>query len=154
MSELSDKLKANGLTIAAAESLTGGLVQAALTSESGASQFFQGGITAYNIHQKVEHLGVDGTHAQQVNCVSMHVACQMAEGVRKMFGADIGVATTGYAEPSPENGVIEPYAEIAISFADDGALLYWRVTPGILGRTAVRQAVVDALLSELTRILV
>lgn len=152
MSELSDKLKAKGLTIAVAESLTGGLVQAALTSESGASHFFEGGITAYNIHQKVTHLGVDGTHAQQVNCVSMHVACQMAEGVRKMFGADIGVATTGYAEPSPENGVSEPYAELAISIEDD--LLHWRVTPGILGRTAVRQAVVDALLSELTRILV
>jgi PncC family amidohydrolase len=96
--ELGAILKRINATIAAAESLTGGHVQANIAMVSGASTYFLGGITAYNIHQKTEHLGVDGRHAAEVNCVSQQVVREMATGARAMFGADIGIATTGYAE--------------------------------------------------------
>jgi nicotinamide-nucleotide amidase len=61
--------------------------------------FFLGGITAYNIEQKVRLLGIDRAHAELVDCVSPRVPEEMAEGVSNMFQADIGLATTGYAEP-------------------------------------------------------
>ena len=70
-----------GLTVAVAESLTCGNIQASLGSISGASDFFEGGITAYSLRQKVEILGVEREHAAQVNCVSVNVADQMASSI-------------------------------------------------------------------------
>lgn len=102
------------LTIAVAESLTCGRLQAALGSISGASGFFEGGITTYNINQKTRLLGVDKGHAKTVNSISQQVAFELAEGVSKLFQSDIGIGTTGYAEASPENNVAEPIAYIAL----------------------------------------
>jgi nicotinamide-nucleotide amidase len=116
MVELKDLLTRNPKwTLAAAESLTCGFVQAGIGSMSGASEFFAGGITAYNIDQKVHQLGVDRAVAEPVNCVSQQVAEQMARGVCRLFGTDVGVATTGYAEPVPELGVTEPFAWWAVA---------------------------------------
>src|SRR5688572_2412301 len=92
------------LTLAVAESLTAGQVQARVAAISGASNFFLGGITAYTLEQKAKHLGVDRVAAKRVNGVSAEVAEQMALGVCRLFGADVGVATTGYAEPAPADG--------------------------------------------------
>lgn len=105
---------AAGLWVATAESLTAGHVQALIASASGASNFFCGGITAYNIDQKVKHLGVDRTHAEQVNCVSLRVAEEMARGATRLFDADIGVATTGYAEPTGSPNASAAHAFYAI----------------------------------------
>lgn len=88
------------LTLAVAESLTGGRVQALVTAESGASAYFLGGLTAYALEQKVRHLGVSRAEAVAVDCVSAAVAWQMARGACALFGADVAVATTGYAEPA------------------------------------------------------
>src|SRR5262245_8972886 len=100
MSELKRlMLEAPRLTLAAAESLTCGRVQARVGEISGASHFFLGGITAYSLDEKVRHLGVNRATARRVNSVSADVAEQMAQGVCRMFGSDLGVATTGYAEP-------------------------------------------------------
>src|SRR5688572_13935952 len=87
------------LKLAVAESLTGGHVQALVSSVSGISKVFAGGVTAYNEHQKVRHLKVDQTHAAENNCVSERVAREMALGVCRLFDVEIGLATTGYAEP-------------------------------------------------------
>jgi nicotinamide-nucleotide amidase len=103
------------LSLAVAESLTAGRVQALVAAESGASNFFVGGITAYSLAQKVKHLGVDRASARRVNAVSAEVAEQMARGACALFGADIGVGTTGYAEPSPETGVVHPFAWWALA---------------------------------------
>lgn len=100
------------LTIAVAESLTCGLVQDRLGSVSGSSSYLVGGITAYNIDQKVNLLGVNREHAQSCNCVSQLVADEMAMGVCKLFGADIGIGTTGYAEPCKD--VKYPHAFFSI----------------------------------------
>ena len=98
------------LTLAVAESLTCGHLQAAIGAESGASNYFLGGVTAYTLEQKVKLLGVDRAHARRVNCVSQRVAVEMAAGVARLFGADLAVATTGYAEPSRADGVKTPMA--------------------------------------------
>ncbi len=96
------------LRLAVAESMTGGRVQALLTAEAGASEFFLGGITAYALAQKVRHLGVERRAAEAVDGVSAEVARQMARGACALFEADIAVATTGYAEPAPARGFGEP----------------------------------------------
>jgi len=97
------------LTLAVAESLTSGRLQARIGAISGASQFFLGGITAYSLEQKVRHLGVDRAGADAVNCVSGPIVEQMARGVCALFGANVGVATTGYAEPAAQWDVDEPF---------------------------------------------
>jgi nicotinamide-nucleotide amidase len=108
------------LTLAGAESLTSGHVQARVSAISGASDYFLGGITAYTLAQKVNHLGVNRAHAKQVNCVSQRVAVEMALGVTALFGAKIGVATTGYAEAWPAGGVKHPMAWWALAHAQRG----------------------------------
>lgn len=111
MSELKElMLRAPRLTLAAAESLTCGHVQARVGEISGASNFFLGGITAYTLDEKVRHLGVERGAARRVKSVSAGVALQMARGACALFGSDLGIATTGYAEPSPDEGVADPFA--------------------------------------------
>jgi nicotinamide-nucleotide amidase len=103
-------LRGPRLTLAVAESLTCGRLQARIGAISGASEFFLGGVTAYSLDQKVRHLGVDPGMAAAVNSVSAAVAEQMAAGACTLFGSDLGVATTGYAEPSPQWKVAAPFA--------------------------------------------
>ncbi|PKV88316.1 CinA family protein [Streptomyces sp. TLI_146] len=91
-------------TVAAAESLTGGLVAAELTEAPGASQGFRGSVTAYATDVKQKVLGVDGTLLAERGAVDAEVARQMAGGVRRMLGADWGLATTGVAGPTAQDG--------------------------------------------------
>jgi nicotinamide-nucleotide amidase len=86
-------------TLAVAESITCGHLQARIGAISGASEFFLGGITAYTLDEKVKHLGVKRAAAKAVNSVSAGVAEQMARGACALFGSDFALATTGYAEP-------------------------------------------------------
>ena len=102
-------------TLATAESLTCGRVQARIGEISGASNYFLGGITAYSLDEKVRHLGVDRAAARRVNSVSADVAGQMARGACGLFGSDLAVATTGYAEPSPADGAPDPFAWWALA---------------------------------------
>jgi nicotinamide-nucleotide amidase len=97
-------LTVNGGTLAVAESLTGGLVAAEITSVPGASKVFRGSVTAYATELKHELLGVDATLLAQRGAVDARVAAQMAVGVRKALGADWGIATTGVAGPDPQDG--------------------------------------------------
>ncbi|MEY2877898.1 MAG: hypothetical protein RLZZ15_278 [Verrucomicrobiota bacterium] len=102
-------------TLAVAESLTCGRVQARIGAVPGASEYFRGGVTAYALEEKVRLLGVDRDVAEKVNCVSAEVAEQMARGACGLFGADFAVATTGYAQPDAARGVAEPFAWIAVA---------------------------------------
>jgi nicotinamide-nucleotide amidase len=103
-------------TIAVAESVTSGYLQAALSSATDASQFFQGGITAYNVGQKAKHLNVEPIHALQVNGVSERVAKELALGVCRLFQSDWGIGITGYAAPLPEQSVFDLFAFYSICF--------------------------------------
>nr|WP_223185225.1 CinA family protein [Streptomyces sp. CBMA152] len=91
-------------TVAAAESLTGGLVAAELTGVPGASRAFRGSVTAYATELKRDVLGVDGTLLAERGAVDPEVAQQMAAGVRAVLGADWGIATTGVAGPEQQDG--------------------------------------------------
>lgn len=86
------------ISLAVAESITCGNLQALIGSISGASDFFKGGITAYNLGQKVKHLNIEELHAKPVDCVSGQVAIEMARGVTVLFNSTIGLGTTGFAE--------------------------------------------------------
>ncbi|MFJ3985093.1 CinA family protein [Streptomyces fungicidicus] len=97
-------LTVNGGTLAVAESLTGGLVAAEITSVPGASKVFRGSVTAYATALKRELLAVDATLLAERGAVDPQVAAQMAAGVRKALGADWGIATTGVAGPDPQDG--------------------------------------------------
>jgi PncC family amidohydrolase len=89
--------------LAVAESVTAGFLQAAMATAELALQFFEGGITTYNIHQKVRHLKIDKKRGEECNCVSMETANEMAAGVCELFGADWGISVTGYATAVPES---------------------------------------------------
>ncbi|WKX72940.1 CinA family protein [Streptomyces sp. XD-27] len=97
-------LDRRGETVAVAESLTGGLVAAELTAVPGASRSFRGSVTAYATELKRAVLGVDGALLDARGAVDGEVARQMAQGVRRVLGADWGVATTGVAGPTPQDG--------------------------------------------------
>src|ERR1700748_2677274 len=95
--EIIGLLARTGKTVAAAESLTGGLVAAALTDVPGSSNAFRGGVIAYATELKAQVLGVDVGMLKRHGPVYAPVASAMAAGVRQRLGATIGVATTGVA---------------------------------------------------------
>jgi nicotinamide-nucleotide amidase len=140
------------LTLAVAESLTSGRLQARIGAIPGASEFFLGGMTAYALGQK-ERLGVDRAEALAVNGVSSRVAEQMAKGVCKLFGSDVGVATTGYAEPSAQWKVEVPFAWWALarrSAGGDYAVASGRVEFPGFSRVDVQERVAEAAFDALT----
>ncbi|MFJ4541334.1 CinA family protein [Streptomyces tibetensis] len=97
-------LTVKGETLAVAESLTGGLVAAEITSVPGASKVFRGSVTAYATELKHDLLDVDAALLATHGAVDPQVAAQMAAGVRKALGTDWGIATTGVAGPEPQDG--------------------------------------------------
>ena len=117
LQSIRDLLLTRQHTIAVAESVTSGLLQVALSTRPDASQYYQGGITAFNIGQKARHLCVDPIHALSCNCVSEQVACQMAIQVCNFFNSTWGAAVTGYASPVPESDN-QLFAFYAITFQD------------------------------------
>ncbi len=92
-------LSRNGLTIATAESCTGGLVSHRVTSVAGSSAYFLGGVVAYSNVVKMSLLDVPEAVLKSAGAVSSECALMMARGVRKRIGADLGVSTTGIAGP-------------------------------------------------------
>src|SRR5688572_19544069 len=122
-SEVTDKigmvLKKNRQTIAVAESVTAGQLQTSLSLADKALDFFQGGMTAYNIGQKSKHLGIDPIEAIATDCVSEKIAITMAKNIVTIFNCDWGIGITGYASPVPEKNIEELFACFAICFHHD-----------------------------------
>jgi len=109
-------LRARGLTMATAESCTGGMVAARLTGVAGASGEFVGGVVAYSNEVKISELGVPEALLEQYGAVSPEVAEAMAQGARTRLGADVAVSVTGIAGPdggTPEKpvGLVYLHAE-------------------------------------------
>ncbi|MGO1234899.1 CinA family protein [Microbacterium gubbeenense] len=103
------ELRRRGWSVGAAESLTGGLVAAAIIDVPGASAAMRGGVVAYDTRVKRELLGVDGDLLAVHGAVHADVARQMSEGVRRALrvdgsDADVGLATTGIAGPESPDG--------------------------------------------------
>jgi len=108
-------LTAHGRSVATAESLTGGLLAAALTGIPGASAAFRGGVVAYATGLKAVLLGVEPALLDRVGAVSAEVAGAMAGGVAGRLGATFGVSTTGVAGPDPAEGKPPGTVFIAVS---------------------------------------
>ena len=110
-------LTERGLTLATAESCTGGTIASQLTAQAGASAYFKGGVVAYSNEVKECALGVQHSTLEAHGAVSEETAREMAEGVRKRLGADLAIATTGIA--GPDGGTKEkPVGTVWIAVAD------------------------------------
>lgn len=99
LESLAELFLSNGLTVAFAESCTGGLLAAAVTALPGCSAWFRGGVVAYHNYVKEHLLGVSAETLQQHGAVSPQTAVEMAVGVRGRCGADMGLSVTGIAGP-------------------------------------------------------
>ena len=137
-------------TVAAAESLTGGLLGAALTTVAGASAVFRGGVIAYATDLKADLLGVPKALLADRGAVDPEVAGAMAAGVRERLGAAIGVATTGVAGPDPQDGKPPGTVHIAVS-AGGGPVIQTLALSG--GRDEIRRVTVERSLRLLWSVL-
>lgn len=147
--EVLSALLERGHTVAAAESLTGGLVAARLTEVPGASRTVRGSVTAYATEVKRDVLGVDGPLLEVRGAVDADVARQMARGVRDVLGADWGIATTGVAGPDEQDGRAVGTVFVAVA-GPDGADHVRRLS--LDGdRAAIRAGSVRAVLALLLR---
>ena len=141
-----DALRGTGQTVATAESLTGGLLCAALVDVPGASDILRGGVVAYLPQSKTEVLGVDPDLIERVGTVHPDVAAAMAEGAIRVMDSTWGVATTGVAGPEPSEG--KPVGTVHVSVAGPGGVQTRDLS--LHGdRALVREQAVDAALSLL-----
>lgn len=123
-------LRERGMTVACAESCTGGLIAKRITDIAGCSDVFLGGSVTYAVDAKVKLIGVSRETIEKYGVVSAQTACEMARGVRLALGSDIGISTTGIAGPgggTPEQPVGTVY--IAVSTKDGETVKLLRLSP-------------------------
>lgn len=122
---IGDLLRKKKLTIAAAESCTGGLISSKITDVSGSSDYFLDSVVSYSNQSKINLLGVKKSTLKKYGAVSKQTAIEMAEGIRRRSGADIGISTTGIAGPTggtknkPVGLIWIGYSDKNVSFAKD-----------------------------------
>lgn len=107
------------ITIAVAESCTGGLVANLITDVSGSSDYFIGGVVAYSNNVKIDMLGVKAATLKKHGAVSIQTAIEMARGVRKKLKSSIGIATTGIAGPTG-GSLQKPVGTVCIAICAKG----------------------------------
>jgi nicotinamide-nucleotide amidase len=151
--QVADLLRERGLTIATAESCTGGLLAARLTDLAGSSDYVQGGLVVYSNEAKAALADVDPALIERVGAVSVEVAEALADGARAALDADVGVGITGVAGPgggTPE----KPVGLVCFSVAGaDGARLTRSINlPG--GRADIRDRSTTVALHLVRRLLV
>jgi nicotinamide-nucleotide amidase len=137
-------LLARGETVATAESLTAGLLGAALTETPGTSVTFRGGLVVYATDLKASLAGVSAELLAERGAVDPEVAAALAVGVRERLVATWGLGLTGVAGPDPQDGVEPGTVYVALAGPiDPPAVLSLQL---LGGRAAVRSAAVDAAL--------
>lgn len=114
--KIKDYLLSRNETLALAESVTSGQLQVAFSLADNATDFFQGGITAYNLGQKCRHLRVEPIHAESCNCVSEKIAIEIALEASRLFISDWAISVTGYAAPIPALKIRKLFAYYAICY--------------------------------------
>jgi len=142
-----DLMEQRGLTLAVAESCTGGLVSHRITDVPGCSTYYHGSVTTYSNAVKASALGVSGDTLNRYGAVSEQTAREMAQGVRRFLGADVGLSVTGVAGPdggTPEKPVGLVYVGLA---APDGVWVARHLWPGDRweNKAASAEAVLDLL---------
>jgi nicotinamide-nucleotide amidase len=141
--EVGRLLLAGGRTLAVAESLTGGLVASRIVNVPGSSEWFKGGVVAYDSQVKFDVLGVP-----EGPVISEAAASAMAVGVRRLLGADVGLATTGVAGPAEQEGHPPGTVWLGVALGDDVTAVQVRL-PG--DRDRVRQLTVISLMDLVRR---
>lgn len=136
-------LKDRGLSIATAESCTGGTVSKAITAVAGASQVFELGVTSYSCKAKNEVLGVNAETLSKFGAISSQTAKEMALGVRRRAGADIGASVTGAAGPDSSEGHPPGYVFIAVSGEKNTVARLLSIEP--VSREYVRERATESL---------
>ncbi|MFO7574382.1 MAG: competence/damage-inducible protein A [Bacteroidales bacterium] len=111
-------LKSKGLTISTAESCTGGNISRMIISVPGSSSYYKGGVIAYSNDIKVDMLGVNAVTLENHGAVSQDCAAEMAEGVRRLTGSNVSVATTGIAGPDGGSDS-KPVGTVCIAVSSD-----------------------------------
>ena len=156
-----DLCRARGLTLATAESCTGGLIAARLTDVPGASEVFRGGVVAYADDVKTRELGVAGDVLAAHGAVSAETAAAMAAGARERLGADVAIAVTGVAGPG--GGTAEkpvglvflhasgPDGDEALRFEFPGERDWIRTRSAVAALHLVRRLLQRALVEPLTQ---
>lgn len=134
-------LGSRGITLATAESLTGGELGALVSAIPGASKTYLGGVISYATDVKVDVLGVSQETVDSVGVVSEQCAAEMATGVRDLLKADIGVSTTGVAGPQPQEDKPVGLAYVGVAHGDDVQV---REVDAEGSRWDIRRAVVAA----------
>lgn len=122
------RLTTAGRTVATAESLTGGLLGAALTARSGSSAIYRGGVVSYTIDSKIDLLGVSGDLLDRHGPVHPAIAVAMASGVRERLHADFGLSTTGVAGPEAHGA--QPVGTVEVACAGPSGVRQRRLTLG------------------------
>jgi nicotinamide-nucleotide amidase len=95
------------------------VIQSRLSLAKDATFFFQGGITTYNLGQKVKHLQIDPILAEKTNCVDEHLVRDMAINVSRLFNSAWGIGVTGYAVPVPALKIKQCFALYAFAYRGD-----------------------------------
>jgi len=122
-------LTEQGLTIAVAESCTGGLIAHQLTNVPGSSAYFMGGVVAYANEVKEQVLGVSGETISAFGAISEETAREMARGARRLFGTDVAISATGIAGPTggtPQKPVGLVYVALAAQDLERCERHLWR----------------------------
>jgi PncC family amidohydrolase len=125
---LRDAMRTHGLTIATAESCTGGLISDRITNISGSSEYFPGGVVAYSYEAKASLLGVSWETLNTHGAVSQETVLEMARGTRKLFSADIGISVSGIAGPTgglPEKPVGTTWFGLATNTGEWARQFVW-----------------------------
>ena len=150
--QVAELLRSEDLTVAVAESCTGGLLAGRLTELAGSSEYFLGGVVAYSNEAKSLFVDVVPELIESVGAVSVEVARAMADGSRERFAADVGVGITGVAGPG--GGTAEKpvgFVCFSVSSADGRALTRSVQLPG--GRSDVRDRSTTVAMHMLSRLL-
>lgn len=144
------RLAKKKVTLAVAESITGGGLAAAITEVAGSSKVFLGGVIAYADEVKINQLDVDAKTLKKFTAVSEEVAKEMAIGVRKKFNSDYAIATTGVAGPGKAYGQKAGTVWIAIASKKE----VFAIALALSGsRDLIRHATIESALASFERIL-
>ena len=144
-------MKRRGLTLSTAESITGGGVASAITDVAGSSAIFLGSIVTYSDVSKTKFLGIPKRILTKSTAVSEVVAHEMAESVRKQFGSDFAISTTGVAGPGKAYGQKAGTVWVAIASKRETITIELALTGE---RNAIRGATIESALACLSRILI
>lgn len=142
-------LRQRGLTVATAESCTGGLIAKRITDVPGSSEVFPGGVVSYTNEVKAALLGVDPRIIGEHTEVSLACAKAMAEGARRSLGSDLALSTTGYAGPGGgTDGDPVGTVYIGVSTADGSTAYRFSASEGA-DRCRVREEAADCAIALL-----